>query len=324
MDIKWHTKMLMAKAAIHLLEKTGWYSGYWNHWRGNLFDYAERRDLHILPAHFYTPIPDGREIPENLWEERSDLPGIELHIEEGLGLLERFAENYRLEYDTLPYDKPVEPQRFYLSNTAYSCGDAEMLYSMIRDVKPRRIIEVGSGYTTLLITESIGRNLRDDPKDVCEFTAIEPYPPDYLKPLPLGVTRMLSSRVQTVPIDEFMALEAGDILFIDSSHVAAIGSDVCYLFLEVLPRLAPGVIVHVHDIFIPYDYPREWIRQSRFFWNEQYLFHAFLLFNQAFDVLLPTHAVFRRCNQEFNRCFPSCGRHEKQPSSFWIRRRGLE
>jgi hypothetical protein len=192
---------------------------------------------------------------------------------------------------------------------------------MIRDLKPRRIIEVGSGYTTLLISETIDRISRNDPDFVCEFTAIEPHPPDYLNPLPAGVKRLLPVRVQAVPLDEFLTLEAGDILFIDSSHVAAIGSDVIHLYLEVLPSLAPGVVVHAHDIFIPFNYPRNWIHQSRFFWNEQYLLQAFLVFNQAFEVLLPTHAVFRRHNEDFKAHVPSCARYEREPSSFWMRRR---
>jgi hypothetical protein len=321
-DIKWHVKQLMAKTAIWLLRKTGWYSGYWNHWRGSLFDHAERHGLHILPVHYYTPIPVAGELPASVWQEGDDPYGVDLQIKEGLNLVARFAKGYRLEYDEFPYDKPAEPQRFHLSNSAYSCGDAEILYSMIRDLKPRRIIEVGSGYTTLLISETIGRIIRDEPSCVCEFTAIEPYPPDYLNPVPAAVKRLLPAQVQAVPLDEFLALEAGDILFIDCSHVVAIESDVIHLYLEVLPRLAPGVIVHIHDIFIPFNYPRNWICESRFFWNEQYLLQALLGFNQAFEVVLPTHAVFRRHNEEFKRHVPSCSRHEREPSSFWMRRRG--
>ena len=321
MDITWHAKQLMAKTAIWLLEKTGWYSGYWNHWRGSLFDHAQRHGLHILPVHFYSPIPDIEKLPESLWGDREDPVGVDLQIEQGLNRVARFAEAYRSDYEELPYDKPVEPQRFHVSNNAYGCGDAEILYCMIRYLKPRRIIEVGSGYTTLLISETIGRIVRDDPKFSCEFTAIEPYPPDYLNPLPAAITRLVPSPVQSVSLDVFLALEAGDILFIDSSHVVAIGSDVIYLFLEVLPRLAPGVVVHVHDIFIPFNYPSNWIREARFFWNEQYLLQAFLLFNSAFEVLLPSHAVFQRHTEEFKRHVPSCARHDRQPSSFWMRRR---
>ncbi len=320
-DIKWHTKQVMAKTAIRLLEKTGWYSDYWNHWRGSLFDHAEQHGLHILPVHYYSPVPDTGKLSEGLWHEPDDPPGVDLQIEEGLNRVARFAKEYQSDYAELPYDRPAGPLRFHLSNSAYLCGDAEVLYGMIRDLKPRRIVEVGSGYTTLLISETISRMIQDDPKYVCEFTAVEPYPPQYLSPLPERVSRLVPSPVQTVSLGEFLALGAGDILFIDSSHVVAIGSDVIHLYLEVLPRLAPGVVVHIHDIFIPFNYPRNFICQSRFFWNEQYLLQAFLAFNQAFEVLLPTHAVFRRHNEEFKRYVPSCARHETLPSSFWMRRR---
>ena len=177
---------------------------------------------------------------------------------------------------------------------------------MIRNLRPRRIIEVGSGYTTLLISESISHIKTHDSTYVCDFIAIEPYPPSYLAPLPASVSRLVPFPVQMVPLNEFLSLEKGDILFIDSSHIVAIGSDVVHLYLEVLPRLAPGVIVHIHDIFTPFNYPRNFIKSSRFFWNEQYLLQAFLTFNQAFEVLLATHAVFRRYPEEFKQCIPSC------------------
>ena len=321
MDIQWHVKQRMAKMAIGLLKATGWYSGYWNHWRGSLFDYAERHGLHITPVHYYTPIPDTRNLADDQADEPGHLPGVDLRIEQGLDLVARYAKAYRADYDKIPYENPAEPQRFHLSNSAYLCGDAEILYSMIRNLRPRRIIEVGSGFTTLLIHETITQLKRNDGNYVCEFTAIKPYPPQYLCPLPTSVSRLVTSPVQAVPIDEFLSLEKGDILFIDSSHVVAIGSDVIHLYLEVLPQLAPGVVVHIHDIFTPFNYPRGFIQKSRFFWNEQYLLQAFLAFNQAFDVLLATHAVFRRYPEEFKLYIPSCDRHETMPSSFWIRRR---
>jgi hypothetical protein len=183
------------------------------------------------------------------------------------------------------------------------------------------MVEVGSGNSTLLAAEALRHNLQDDPSAACDSVCIEPYPPAYLNPLPVGVTRILPDPVQRTPLETFTALGPGDILFIDSSHVVAIGSDVVYLYTEILPRLAPGVIVHIHDIFLPYDYPAVWIREDRFFWNEQYLLQAFLLFNDAFEVMLPLHAVARRHSEEFARAIPSC-RHGIRPSSFWMRRRG--
>jgi hypothetical protein len=320
MDVAWHAKTLMAKTAIGMLKRTGWYSGYWNHWRGELFDHAERNGLHVMPVHYYTPVPETLNVPEEVWSSRLEAPSLALRVEEGRSTLARLAERFREEYDALPFARPGGPPRFHLDNGTYSCGDAEILYAMIRDLKPRRIIEVGSGYSTLLISEAITRNLRDDPSSPCDFVAVEPYPPGYLSPPPAGVSRFLPSLVQSVPLSEFEGLGEGDVLFIDSSHVAAFRSDVNYLYLEVLPRLAPGVVVHIHDIFLPFDYPRDWIRESRLLWNEQYLLHAFLLFNDAFEVVLPAHALFRLHHEEFLRQIPSCDRHAGRPACFWMRK----
>ncbi len=323
MGIEWRSKELMAKTAIRILKGTGWYAGYWNQWRGRIFDYAERHGLHILPVHFYTPVPEVSKFGDGHWGGDSPDPtGIALRTEEALALIERLAGAYRSEYEDFPYVKPDDPHAFYLSNAAFHCGDAEILYGLLRDLKPRRMVEVGSGNSSLVAAQAFRRNLRDDPASACEFVCVEPYPPAYLTPLPDGVTRMIPLPVQEAPLETFTALGAGDILFIDSSHVVAIGSDVVHLFNEVLPRLAPGVIVHVHDIFLPYDYPSAWLREGRYFWNEQYLLQAFLLFNDAFEVMIPAHAVARRHPDEFDRCIPSCRRHDALPGSFWMRRRG--
>lgn len=323
MGIDWRTREFVAKTAIRMLRRTGWYTGYWNHWRGRLFDYAERQGLHIMPVHFYTPIPevsrfaDGRRGPE-----RPDPTGISLRTDEAMALLERLAAAYGEEYRTFPDEPTDDPHRYYLSNTGFGCGDGEILYAMLRDLKPRRMIEIGSGCSTLAASEALRRNALDDPSAACDFVCVEPYPPPYLTPLPAGVARIIPEPVQRVLVETFSSLGAGDVLFIDSTHVVSIGSDVDYLFTEVLPRLAPGVVVHVHDIFLPYDYPEVWIREDRFFWNEQYLLQAFLLFNDAFEVILPAHALANRHAEAFDRAIPSRRRRGGLPASFWMRRRG--
>jgi hypothetical protein len=321
MGIQWHIKNFMAKSAIRLLKSTGWYTGYWNHWRGEMFDHSEKNGLHILPVHYYSPIPLVSQFCDSYWAgERPDPTGISLQTEKGLELLGQLAASYRPEYEAFPRDQGVDPHGFFLENPAYSVGDAEILYSLIRDLKPRRMIEVGSGYSTLVASSAIRRNLKDDPCATCEFTCLEPYPPSYLSPLPDGVSRMIPLPVQRTPLETFAALEPGDILFIDSSHVVALGSDVVFIYTEILPRLAPGVVVHIHDIFLPHDYPSDWLRRGRFFWNEQYLLQAFLLFNRAFEVVLPTHAVARRHPEEFGRAIPSYRDPNSSPSSFWLRK----
>ena len=136
--------------------------------------------------------------------------------------------------------------------------------------------------------------------------------------MPTEVRKILQQQVQTVPIEEFTSLKSGDILFIDSSHVAKIGSDVIYEYLEILPRLAPGVLIHIHDIVLPMDYPYEWTDKFKFFWNEQYLLQGFLLFNQEFKVIMPTYALDKQYPEVLKTYIPSCAKRNNLVSSFWI------
>jgi hypothetical protein len=191
---------------------------------------------------------------------------------------------------------------------------------MIRDLKPQRIIEIGSGRTTLLMSQAIRQNQSQDPNYSCDFLAIEPYPPEYLNPWPSEVSRILPNQLQTVALEEFTSLKSGDLLFIDSTHVAAIGSDVIYEYLEILPRLAPGVIIHIDDIFLPMNYPRYWVEKARFFWNEQYLLQAFLSFNKEFEVILPSHYLNQQYPDAIKTYIPSCQKQSYSLSSFWLKR----
>jgi hypothetical protein len=117
----------------------------------------------------------------------------------------------------------------------------------------------------------------------------------------------------------FERLEAGDILFIDSSHVVKTGSDVNYLFLEVLPRLKPGVVIHVHDIFLPHEFPKAWVMDLHLFWTEQYLLQAFLTHNAEFEVLFANAYMGARHQTEMQRTFPRS--QWWGGGSFWLRRK---
>lgn len=311
--------MAMAKVAIRLLKATGWYEGYWNHWRGELFEYAQRRGLHILPVHFYTPVPDTARIDASLWTKRGELPGLSMDLDRAMELLRTITDPYRAEFEQFPREASPGEIRYYLNNSSYGCGDAEVLYSVVRHFKPKRIIEIGAGQTTLVISEAIRQNRIEEPDRSCAFVSIEPYPPDYLNPPPAEVSRMVVEELQRVPRAEFEALGDGDLVFIDSSHVARIGSDVVYEYLEILPRLKPGVIVHIHDIFLPYEYPREWFETARFFWNEQYVLQALLQDNRAFEIMLPLHALYRERREAFCAQIRSCARSNR-PGAFWMRR----
>jgi Methyltransferase domain len=184
---------------------------------------------------------------------------------------------------------------------------------MVRHFKPRTIIEVGSGYSSLICGRAAAMN--GDSALVC----IEPFPLDFLLQGFPGFRSLIQKNVQNVEIEFFSQLDSGDILFLDSSHTVKIGGDVNYLFLEVLPRLKPGVIVHVHDIFFPFDYPRDWVLNKCRFWTEQYLLQAFLAFNSDFEVLLCNSYLAHSYLEEFKATFshsPWWG-----GGSFWMRRR---
>ena len=245
----------------------------------------EAEGVHVSKVHYYQPLPDTRSLGDDLWSKRSQLAGLELDEAGQLRLLEEFASRYRAECGSFPRDATDRPWQYYTANGSYPAIDAAVLYCMVRHAKPRRIIEIGSGFSTCVTAQAIEAARKDDPAYSCDFTAIEPYPRDTLRTGFPGLTRLLEQKVQDVPLSVFESLGDGDILFIDSSHVLKIGSDVQFEYLEVLPRLAPGVLVHIHDIFFPCEYPQEWIRRERRFWNEQYLLQAFLAFNREFQVV---------------------------------------
>jgi hypothetical protein len=187
---------------------------------------------------------------------------------------------------------------------------------MIRYARPRRIIEVGSGYSSCVTLDT--NELFFDNRIVCTF--VEPYPQRLhmlLRQGDLEHIEILDLSVQRVPLDRFRALEANDILFIDSTHVAKIGSDVNYVFAEILPALRPGVYVHFHDIFYPFEYPKEWIYEGRA-WNEAYLLRGFLAFNSAYEIILFNTFLERFHRERFVRRMPLCLKNEG--ASIWLRR----
>lgn len=237
------------------------------------------------PGHFYSPVPDMRDIEaqdQRLFAERHAVPGVDLHVATQLARFRTLAGIARLN----PLARtPGETTRYGLDNPNYAIGDASMLQAMLVDLEPRRYFEVGSGYTTALAVDVNERFLGG----AMAVTAVEPFPAlleDVLRPG--DAVEVISKPVQSVPIERFAALEDADVLFIDSSHVLKTASDVQFLYGEVLPVLAPGVHVHVHDIFWPFEYLRHWVHAGRA-WNEAYLLRAFLAHNQSFEITLWNH-----------------------------------
>lgn len=283
------------------------------------FELWQSHGYHVKQVHFYSPLPDTRELDDGLFSRISALPGLELGEDEHLKLLAEFQTRFSGEYERFPAKKPGGAQQFYFGNTSLEAGDAEVLYCMVRKYRPKRMVEIGSGFSTLLVGQALEKNRAEGFE--CTLTAIEPYPPTFLgEPLPHPV-KLIKKPVQEVPLKDFTSLGENDILFIDSSHVCRIGSDVHYEFLEILPRLAPGVIVHVHDIFLPMDYPRTWVKDYHRFWNEQYLLQAFLNSNRDYEILWAGAWLQHRQPAKIAAAFPSFSAGRSQLGSFWMRRK---
>jgi len=274
--------------------------------------------LTVVPNHYYIPIPDTRYLKNEIWERKSSLPGIDINEKQQLELLSEFSQRYKDEYEQIPKYRTDANHQYYINNQSFSSVDGEILYCMIRYFKPKRIIEIGSGNSTLLSAQAALKNQVEG--HLCELIAIEPYPNEVLRKGFPGLSRMISKKLQDVPITEFTRLEANDILFIDSSHVVTIGSDAQYEYLEILPLLAPGVLVHIHDIFLPMEYRKQWVLQELKFWNEQYLLQAFLIQNAAWKVLWGGSYMHIQHPDLLEENFNSYNREERWPGSFWIQR----
>lgn len=237
----------------------------------------------VPPGHFYSVVPsaaDRRKFVESEKTTVESVPGINLNSRVQLDLLEELRPLFAT--CPFPHEKKDGNRYFYL-NPAYSYGDALTLQAVIRHFAPRRIIEIGSGYSSAAILDTNEQFFGS----AIDLTFIEPYPELLLSlmlPADRGSCRVIPHGVQSVELDVFDHLGANDILFVDSTHVSKLGSDVNRIFFEIFPRLNPGVLIHIHDIFWPFEYPAAWIEEGRA-WNEIYLLRAMLQFNAEFEIL---------------------------------------
>jgi predicted O-methyltransferase YrrM len=289
----------------------------------------------VTPLHFYFPVPNIKSLERKDWRAPQPCGEFDYRLDEQVERLHKeilpfIGECKFAERDT------GNPHEFHTNNGFFERVDAEVAYSFVRSRKPRRVIEIGGGHSTLVLARAMCVNAAEGVAG--EFTAIEPHPRRFLKDGLPGLTRLIEARVQDVPLEVFRQLDKGDLLFIDSSHVVAMDSDVLYELLRIMPALAPGVRIHFHDVFAPLDYPEKFVKRNLCFWGEQYMLEAFLSFNTAFKVVWAGSAMqqwhpdllrkaFPRWEGSFSRMpaplrmfAPTLDEKNVWPCSFWVER----
>lgn len=275
-----------------------------------------------LPVHYYSPVPDIEDLRvRHVWDRRSPMAGIDMRDEQQLALLADLGREFGEEC-RWPHDPSPDAGEFYTDNSSFSYGCAAATHALIRKLKPRRLIEAGSGFSSRVIAAALRMNEKDSGQRA-DYTVVDPFPGKALERLE-GIGRVLRQRVELLDADVFRALDENDILFIDSGHTVRTGGDVNFLVLDVLPRLAPGVVVHFHDIPLPYDYAEVYFTNPRFrmFWTEAYLLQAFLCHNSSYDILLAMNFLMRDHAAAFQSAWPHYDPrlHQFPSHSFWIRR----
>lgn len=270
-------------------------------------------------GHYYSPvfsIADVKNRQDSIWKDvsKDGIANIDLRTNEQKQLMERLSSYY----DELPFQAEKSSQfRYEFNNGYFSYSDGILLYSMIREFQPKKIIEIGSGHSSALMLDTNELFFSNEIK----LTFIEPYPAERLNWLMNAEDKkrhtIIPDFVQSVSLDVFSQLEAGDILFIDSTHVSKTGSDVNYILFDVLPVLQPGVLIHFHDVFYPFEYPKEWVFHG-YNWNEDYLLRAFLMCNTAYDLLLFPDYLHLHHKEVFDK-MPLC--RLKTGGSFWIQKK---
>jgi len=262
--------------------------------------------------HYYEPQFDNRNPRPDFSQDRK-LPGIDWNIAGQLKMLEGFTFSQEL----LDLSSAHQGSReFHFNNAAFESGDAEYWYQIIRSIKPKRIFEVGSGNSTLLAVKAIKGNSEENPDYQCEHICIEPYEMPWLEQAGVSVIR---KRVEEVELSFFSQLQENDVLFIDSSHIIRPQGDVLFEYLEILPSLNKGVIVHIHDIFSPKNYLKEWLIDDVSFWNEQYLLEAFLSHNSKWSIIGALNFLHHNHYEKLKQVAPYLS-PEREPGSFYIKK----
>ena len=276
-------------------------------------DIAARAGYQVYPDVFYNPFPSAKEVDLARLKLKRSLPGIKLDLPKAQALLAEIA-SYSGEVAKLLAERPAALIRTW--DDTYPPADTAVLYAMLRHLKPKRYIEVGCGYSSRTSTPALLRNADEGVR--CEALYVEPYPPAHLAEVKLP-GEFLKQKIEQVPVERFKQLQAGDVLFIDTSHVIKTQNDVEYELLQVLPSLNAGVWVHIHDIFTPYDYPEEWLvgnGPNRGGNNEQYALECLLSGGEDWEVVMPSFLLWKDHSESFKRLVTA----DYRPASFWIRK----
>jgi len=280
------------------------------------------RDCGFKPGHFYSPIPSREEVRNSADRifSSTDVLDIDLNIDKQF----QFLETFKAMRSDFPYDflnaKENEKLRYRFTKCPqYRYSDVMFLYHVLRHLKPQQIVEVGSGASSAVMLDI--NDLFFDPS--INLTFVEPYPERlyrFLKDQDRNDATIITEKVQDVPMDVFQSLQENDILFIDSSHVSKVGSDVNHIFFNILPRINKGVWIHFHDIFYPFELPMHWILENSRFWNESYLLRAFLMNNDAYEIMLFNTLLHKEFRNWFEKEMPECLIDEADTGSIWIRK----
>lgn len=281
----------------------------------------QARGYHFEPLHFYSGVNDLAFLDENrdLWHGRPLPKGVQWDLDAQVALLSRLAGHYHELLDVPAEPDDDGPPTYHWRNPFWTDADAFVQYGMLRECKPRRVVEIGCGWSSLLMARALAQNEASGaPRATVD--QVEPFPrSEIMEALPADWTHH-ESILQRVPVQLFETLQAGDVCFYDGSHVARTASDVVWLFSEILPRLKAGVLVHVHDVFWPNDYPDDWIVNRGQTWNEQYMLQAFLMYNEEFELLMCNSALFAERRPEVLSIYASTAANG-HGCSVWLARR---
>ena len=269
-------------------------------------------------GHFYSPVTDPEDLSKRSWEiwppDPKPCQDIAFSDDTHQAVLSDWFPKYINDFD---YPKQsADPGKFFTQNSQFSWLDAPTLFVLMRELKPRQVIEIGSGFSTLLMADIIHRFLQNETRLSC----IEPYPRDFLKKEIPGLHTLHVERVEKMGFDIYRQLQAGDILFVDSSHVSKTGSDVNFIIFEVLPKLPMGVYIHFHDIFLPNDYPKDWAIAENRSWNEQYLIQALLMNSNAYEVFFGCSYAYAHHDKLVARALSLAEDSAYAGSSLWLKK----